>query len=324
MQGYGLSPSEAQGVSPLPASIRIGTRGSPLALWQANHVRDRLIETHAFGEDEIALQIITTSGDQIQDRPLADVGGKGLFTKEIDEALLRGDVALAVHSMKDLPTVLPEDICVAAVLLRADVRDAFLSPKAASLADLPSGAVVGTSSLRRGAQVRRLRPDLRVIDFRGNVETRLRKLDEGVADATLLAKAGLDRLGLADKVTAVLSAEEMLPAVAQGAIAIASHKNDAHTKALLAPLNDEATATAVACERAFLAFLDGSCRTPIAGLARVERGELHFRGLILSPGGAEWHDVEVTGAAERMEELGREAGEDVLARAGRDFLAQLP
>lgn len=308
----------------MPAPILIGTRGSPLALWQANHVRGRLLEAHGLDDGAVDLSAITTSGDRIQDKPLADVGGKGLFTKEIDEALLRGDIALAVHSMKDLPTVLPEGLCVAAVLPRADARDAFLSPKAPSLMELPPGAVVGTSSLRRAAQVKRLRPDLRVIDFRGNVETRLRKLDEGVADATLLAMAGLDRLGLSSKVTSILSVDEMLPAVAQGAIAIVARENDSETHALLAPLNDAATAVAVACERAFLARLDGSCRTPIAGLAEIEDGTVRFRGLILSPGGAEWHDVEVTGAAEQAEELGRSAGEDVLARAGTNFLATLP
>ncbi len=308
----------------MPAPIRIGTRGSPLALWQANHVRDLLLEAHGLGEGEVDLSVITTSGDRIQDRPLADVGGKGLFTKEIDEAQLRGEVAIAVHSMKDLPTVLPEGLSVAAVLPRADVRDAFLSKTAPSLMDLPPGAVVGTSSLRRGAQVKRLRPDLRVVDFRGNVETRLRKLDEGVADATLLAMAGLDRLGLASQVAAIMSVDEMLPAVAQGAIAIVTRADDAKTRALLSPLNDPATATAVSCERAFLARLDGSCRTPIAGLAEIENGILRFRGLILSPGGAEWHGVEVTGAAEHAEQLGWDAGEDVLARAGPNFLVKLP
>jgi len=287
-------------------------------------VRGQLLEAHGLDGAAVELSAITTSGDRIQDKPLADMGGKGLFTKEIDEALLRGDVALAVHSMKDLPTVLPEGLCVAAVLPRADVRDAFLSPSAPSLMELPPGAAVGTSSLRRGAQVKRLRPDLRVIDFRGNVETRLRKLDEGVADATLLAMAGLNRLGLAGKATSVLSIDEMLPAVAQGAIAILAREDDAETRRLVAPLNDAATATAVTCERAFLAELDGSCRTPIAGLAEVNGGNVHFRGLILSPGGAEWHDVEMTGAAERAEELGRRAGEDVLARAGANFLAKLP
>ena len=210
--------------------LLIGTRGSPLALWQARHVWALLLEAHGLGEGDVDLSVITTSGDRIKDAPLRDFGGKGLFTKEIDEALLRGDVDLAVHSMKDLPTFLPENIVIAAVLPRADVRDAFVSPKAPSLAELPPGAVVGTSSLRRGAQLKRLRPDLRVIDFRGNVETRLSKLDEGQADATLLALAGLERLGLAAHATSVLSTEEMLPAVAQGAIGVTCRGDDAKTR----------------------------------------------------------------------------------------------
>ncbi len=308
----------------MPAPLLIGTRGSPLALWQARLVRDRLSEAHGLGEGEVDLSVITTSGDRIQDKPLADFGGKGLFTKEIDEALLRGDIALAVHSMKDLPTVLPDGICIAAVLPRADVRDAFIGRTAPSLTELPPGAVVGTSSLRRGAQVKRLRPDLRVVDFRGNVETRLRKLDEGVADATLLAMAGLDRLGLASHATSILSVDEMLPAVAQGAIAVTARADDPDTLRLLSFLNDPMTATAIACERAFLARLDGSCRTPIAGLAEINDDILRFRGLILTPGGAEWHDIEVTGEAEHAEVLGRDAGEEVLARAGPNFLASLP
>ncbi len=199
--------------------LLIGTRGSPLALWQAEHVRAGLVAAHG-GDLEPALSVITTSGDRIKDRPLREFGGKGLFTKEIDEALLEGRVDMAVHSMKDLPTELPAGLAIAAVLKRADPRDAFISRAAPSLAALPSGAVVGTSSLRRQAQVKRTRPDLRVIDLRGNVETRLAKLDDGRADATLLAKAGLDRLGLASQATAILSTEEMLPAVAQGAIGV--------------------------------------------------------------------------------------------------------
>lgn len=307
----------------------IGTRGSPLALWQARHVRARFVEAHNSGQgglDERAvdIRVIATSGDRIQDQPLRDFGGKGLFTKEIDEAQLRGDIALAVHSMKDLPTVLPEGLSIAAVLPRADVRDAFLSPNAPSLMDLPPAAVVGTSSLRRGAQVKRLRPDLRVVDFRGNVQTRLKKLDEGLADATLLAMAGLDRLGLSSKATAIFSVEDMLPAVAQGAIAVVARDNDEETKALLAPLNDDATAIATACERAFLARLDGSCRTPIAGLAEIVDGMVRFRGLILTPGGADWHRVEVTGSPEHAEQLGTDAGTDILARAGPNFLVSLP
>ncbi|MGH6735365.1 MAG: hydroxymethylbilane synthase [Methyloceanibacter sp.] len=305
----------------MPRQLLIGTRGSPLALWQARHVAARLLE--AQGGADVELRVITTSGDRIADKPLRDFGGKGLFTKEIDEALLRGEVALAVHSMKDLPTALPDALCIAAVLPRADVRDAFISPKASSIMELPRAAAVGTSSLRRGAQVKRLRPDLRVVDFRGNVETRLRKLNEGAADATLLAMAGLDRLGLASHATSVLSTDEMLPAVGQGAIAILSREDDVETRAQLTVLNDPVSATAVACERAFLGRLDGSCRTPIAGLAEIEGGRLNFRGLILTPDGAEWHAVEMTGAAEEARQLGAEAGQDLLARAGPNFLASL-
>ena len=303
--------------------LLIGTRGSPLALWQARHVLARLIEAHELTEGEADLSVITTSGDRIKDKPLREFGGKGLFTKEIDEALVRGDVAMAVHSMKDLPTDLPARLCIAAVLTRADVRDAFISNKAPSLADLAPGATVGTSSLRRQAQVKRLRPDLRVIDFRGNVETRLRKLDEGNADATLLALAGLERLGLTSHATSILSTEEMLPAVAQGAIGVTCRSDDAKTRELLVALNDERAATTVACERAFLGRLDGSCKTPIAGLAELEGGILRLRGLMLAPDGTESYGVEVTGAAEHATKLGADAGEELVARAGQEFLAKL-
>jgi hydroxymethylbilane synthase len=303
--------------------LRIGTRGSPLALWQAGHVRDRLIAAHGFSEGDVKLSVITTTGDRIKDKPLREFGGKGLFTKEIDEALLSGGVDLAVHSMKDLPTVLPEGIVVVAVLPRADVRDAFISTKAPSLAELPPGAVVGTSSLRRAAQVKRLRPDLRVADLRGNVETRLRKIKEGMADATLLALAGLERLGLVAQATSTLSTEEMLPAVAQGAIGIAARSDDERTRALLAPLNDARSATSVICERAFLARLDGSCKTPIAGLAEIDDGVLRFRGLILAPDGSESFGIELMGEADKAHNLGTDAGEEILGRAGPDFLAKL-
>jgi len=303
--------------------LLIGTRGSPLALWQARHVLARLIEAHELTECEADLSVITTSGDRIKDKPLREFGGKGLFTKEIDEALVRGDVAMAVHSMKDLPTDLPARLCIAAVLPRADVRDAFISNKAPSLADLAPGATVGTSSLRRQAQVKRLRPDLRVIDFRGNVETRLRKLDEGKADATLLALAGLERLGLTWHATSILSTEEMLPAVAQGAIGVTCRSDDAKTRELLVALNDERAATTVACERAFLGRLDGSCKTPIAGLAELEGGILRLRGLMLAPDGTESYGVEVTSAAEHATKLGADAGEELVARAGQEFLAKL-
>ena len=305
------------------APLLIGTRGSPLALWQARHVWALLLKAHGLGEGDVGLSVITTSGDRIKDKPLREFGGKGLFTKEIDEALLREDVDLAVHSMKDLPTELPRGICIAAVLPRADVRDAFISRKAASLGDLPPGAVLGTSSLRRAAQVKRVRPDLRVVDFRGNVETRLRKLDEGQADATLLAFAGLERLGLAGHATSILSTEEMLPAVAQGAIGVTCREDDKETRILLAKLNDPASATAVACERSFLARLDGSCKTPIAGLAEIDGDTLRFRGLILTPDGSEWYDIELTGEAKHASRIGSDAGEELLTRAGPGFMARL-
>ena len=303
--------------------ILIGTRGSPLALWQARHVRGRLIEARGLGESEVELSVITTSGDRIKDKPLRDFGGKGLFTKEIDDALLSLTVDMAVHSMKDLETDLAAGLCIAAILPRGDVRDAFISTKAPSLADLPPGSRVGTSSLRRQAQVRRWRPDLRVVDFRGNVETRLRKLADGLADATLLAIAGLERLGLASHATSILSTDEMLPAVAQGAIGVVCRTDDAKARALLEPLNDARSATIVACERAFLARLDGSCQTPIAGLAEIEDGVLRFRGMILTPDGSEWYEVELTGAAEHARRIGTDAGEELLARAGPEFLAKL-
>jgi hydroxymethylbilane synthase len=300
--------------------LLIGTRGSPLALWQAEHVRSRLIAAHDLAAGDIALSVITTSGDRIQDKPLREFGGKGLFTKEIDEALLGGKLDIAVHSMKDLPTALPAGISIAAVLMRGDVRDAFISGKAASLATLPEGAVVGSSSLRRQAQLRRLRPDLQLIDLRGNVETRLAKLGRGAADATLLALAGLERLGLTGHVTAVMPTEEMLPAVAQGAIGVVSRSDDAKTRALLRMLNDAASETTVACERAFLGELDGSCKTPIAGLAEIANGRLRFRGLILKPDGTAWHAIELAGATDAAARIGAEAGRELLARAGPDFL----
>lgn len=303
--------------------LLIGTRGSPLALWQANHVRALLIDVHGLGEDAVALEPITTSGDRIRDKPLRDFGGKGLFTKEIDEALLGKTVDIAVHSMKDLPTDLPPGITIAAVLPRGDVRDAFISAKGESLAALPPGAVVGSSSLRRQAQVKRLRPDLQAIDFRGNVETRLKKLDQGIVDATLLALAGLERLGLTGHVTSVLPTDEMLPAVAQGAIGVSCRSDDAQTRELLQALNDDSTATAVACERAFLGELDGSCRTPIAGLAEIADGLLRFRGLVLNPEGTEWHEIERSGAPEDAVSIGAGSGRELLALAGPNFLASL-
>ena len=299
------------------AALTLGTRGSPLALWQAEAVRAAL-ETPGL---PVTVLPIRTSGDRITDRPLAEAGGKGLFTKEIDEALLDGRIDLAVHSAKDLPTALPEGIDVAACLQRADVRDAFLSPRAATLAELPRGAAIGTSSLRRGALALRLRPDLRVVPMRGNVETRLRKLDAGEADATILAFAGLTRLGLAARATSVLAADDWLPAPGQGAIAITARADDARVRALLSSIDHRATSAALACERAFLAVLDGSCRTPIGGLAEIDGERLRFRGIIVRPDGSAAHVVERTGAVGDGEKLGADAGAELARRGGPDFFS---
>src|SRR5215468_8925660 len=247
------------------ASLRIGTRGSPLALVQARAVRARLAAAMGVEEDGIELVVIRTTGDIIQDRPLAEAGGKGLFTKEIEEALLDSRIELAVHSAKDMPTVLPAGLAIAAVLPREDARDVFISRKAASLRELARGATVGTASLRRQALVKRLRPDLAVAPMRGNVETRLRKLDAGEVDATLLALAGLKRLGLADQATSIIGVDEFLPAVGQGAVGIETRDDDKRVRDILARVDHADTSTAVACERSFLEALDGSCKTPIAG-----------------------------------------------------------
>ena len=246
------------------ASFRIGTRGSPLALAQARMVRSRLAAAAGVSEDAIELVTIRTTGDTIQDRPLGEEGGKGLFTKEIEEALLEQRIDLAVHSAKDMPTVLPDGLVLAACLEREDPRDVFISRKARSLADLPRGASLGTASLRRQAIAKRIRPDLRTSPLRGNVETRLRKLEAGEVDATLLALAGLRRLNLTDHVTAIMSTDEFLPAVGQGAIGIETREDDRRVRDILMRVDHTDTSGAIACERAFLAALDGSCRTPIA------------------------------------------------------------
>jgi len=301
------------------AQLRIGTRGSPLALAQAREVRARLAAAHKFELEAIELSVIRTSGDMVQDRPLTDIGGKGLFTKEIDQALIDGAIDLAVHSAKDLPTVLPLELTIAGYLPREDVREAFISRTAQSLKALRQGAVVGTASLRRQAMVRRLRPDLKVTLFRGNVETRLRKLDEGVVDATLLAMAGLNRLGRSDAATSVLSVEEFPPAVGQGAIAIATRLADERMRAMVDTIVDAATAHALAAERAFLAVLDGSCRTPIAGHAVVTGDDIAFHGLILRPDGSEVLEARRSGASADAAALGADAGSELKHRAPADF-----
>lgn len=268
------------------------------------------------------LAIVKTSGDRIQDRALADAGGKGLFTKELEEALIAGRIDLAVHSMKDVPVDLPEGLVIGAILPREDPCDAFLSRSAKTLAGLPKGAKMGTSSVRREAQLRRARPDLEIGLLRGNVDTRLAKLDRGELDAILLAYAGLRRLGLASRATALLAPEEWLPALAQGAIGIELRESDRRTQGAVFPLNDGSTAVALACERAFQAALDGSCRTPIAGLARFENGVLRFRGEVLSPDGTDFaetsFEASLGGDAEReAARLGREAGLSIKPRAAK-------
>jgi hydroxymethylbilane synthase len=302
------------------AKIRIGTRGSPLALAQAREVCRRLAEAQGLGDDACELVIIKTTGDRITDRPLADAGGKGLFTKEIEEALLAGEIALAVHSMKDMPTFLPGGLAIGATLPREDPRDAFVSVKFAAFDELPAGASIGTSSPRRQAQILNKRPDLRVVPLRGNVETRLRKLEEDVADATFLACAGLNRLGLAQHIRERMNTDVMLPAVAQGAIGIEIRTADTDTARLIAPLNDAATALCVAAERAFLAKLDGSCRTPIAGLAELSGGMLTMRGEIITPDGKRRFTAQRRGEAQAALRLGEEAGAELLGLAGPEFL----
>ena len=298
-------------------SIRIGTRGSQLALAQAHETKARLMQAHGLPEEAIEIVIIKTTGDVVRDRPLAEIGGKGLFTKEIEEALLDGRIDLAVHSMKDVPAELPQRLAITCHLPREDARDAFLSPVAESIEALAQGATVGTSSVRRAAQLLSLRPDLNIIPFRGNVDTRLRKLEEGVAEATFLACAGLNRLGLQEKITQAVPTEVMLPAVAQGAIGIETREDDADTRALLAPLNDEATAVRVAAERGFLIRLEGSCRTPLAAHATLAGdGTLHLACEALTLDGRTRWRTERHGPASDAAAMGHDAAEEILAIAG--------
>jgi hydroxymethylbilane synthase len=299
--------------------LRIGTRGSVLALAQAHQVRALLAAAHGVPEAEIAVEIIKTSGDMIQDRPLSEAGGKGLFTKEIEEQLLSGAIDLAVHSSKDMPTILPEGLGLTAFLEREDVREAFIGHEAKRLADLPKGAVFGSSSLRRQAQLKRERPDLDIVMFRGNVQTRLGKVNSGQVTGTLLALAGLRRLGIADVATEIIEADRFLPAVGQGAIGIESRLDDTRTRELLAAINHPATATALHAERAFLHVLDGSCRTPIAGLARIEGDRVSFTGEVLRPDGSESHTVSRSGTIADAVRIGRKAGEELKARTPAGF-----
>lgn len=305
------------------STVRIGTRGSPLALAQAHQVRALLMAAHGLPEDRFAICVIKTAGDQILDRPLSEVGGKGLFTKEIEDALSSRAIDLAVHSAKDMSTKLPDGLAIGAVLEREDVRDAFISLTYGSLAEMPAGAVIGTSSLRRQAQVKRARPDLQVVGFRGNVQTRLAKLEAGVADATFLATAGLKRLGQVERITRRVPVDEMLPAVAQAAIAIEIRADDAATRDLVANLDHRPTAVCLEAERAFLGRLDGSCRTPIAGLARIEAGELRFTGEILLPDGSDSKAYSNSAPLAQAALCGDDCAKALIDMAGPEFMRRL-
>jgi len=299
--------------------FRIGTRGSPLALAQAHETRSRLMAAHGLPEEMFEVVVLSTTGDRITDRSLSEIGGKGLFTQELEEQLSSGELDIAVHSSKDMPTKLPDGLHIAAYLPREDFRDAFIGRTASTLKALPDGATVGTASLRRQALIRRLRPDIQLTIFRGSVGTRLRKLDEGQVDATLLAFAGLKRLSMEEVVTELLDPADFPPAPAQGAICVESRIGDPRTDALIAPINDRLTYDAVTCERAFLAALDGSCRTPIGGFAICGGDHLKFSGLILTPDGRREHAIEVEGKRSDAEALGLRAGEAVRAAAGPGF-----
>lgn len=305
--------------------LRIGTRGSPLALWQANAARAALAAAHGVSEDTIEIVIIRTTGDQVTDRALADIGGKGLFTKELEEALADKRVDLAVHSAKDVPTFLPPGLSLAACLPRGDVRDALISPQYRTLAALPEGATIGTASVRRAALLKHMRPDLKTVLLRGNVATRLRKVEAGEMQATLLALAGLTRLGLESHATETFETETMLPACGQGAVAIEIRDDDARTRSHVAAIDHHETSLTLAAERAMLAVLDGSCRTPIAGHAVIYTGgSLHLRGLVVAPDGSEIWNIKAEGAVSDAAEIGRAAGEDLLGRVPHGLLAEGP
>ncbi|WP_377508786.1 hydroxymethylbilane synthase [Octadecabacter sp. R77987] len=305
--------------------LRIGTRGSPLALAQAHETRARLMAAFDLPDDAFAIVVIKTTGDDRTlidaDRPLKEIGNKGLFTKEIEEAMLDGSIDIAVHSMKDMPVAQPAGLLLDTYLPREDVRDAFVSPHFGGLADLPEGAVVGTSSLRRRAQLLSRRPDLQVVEFRGNVQTRLRKLHDGVAAATFLAMAGLNRLGMDDVPCAAIAVDDMLPAVAQGAIGIERRADDVRTGEMLAAIHELHTGQRLAAERAFLAALDGSCETPIGALAELDGDRLRLRGEILRPDGTEVYSDSAEGTIAEGPDMGRAMAARLLAQAGPDFFS---
>ena len=301
--------------------LRIGTRGSALALAQAHETRDRLMAAHGLPETAFQIVVIKTTGDRVLDRALKEIGGKGLFTREIEDALLAGEIDIAVHSMKDMPTLQPEGLLIDCYLPREDVRDAFVSTLYGGISELPQGAVVGSSSLRRRAQLAARRPDLQLVEFRGNVQTRLKKLEDGVAVATFLAMAGLSRLGMIHVARGPISPDEMLPAVAQGCIGVERRAGDPRAAALLAPIANTESGLRVAAERAFLARLDGSCQTPIAGLAVLSDDRLHLRGEILRPDGSEVIASAREGLASDGPAMGLDLAEELRGRAPADFFA---
>ena len=307
---------------PTPTNpLRIGTRGSALALAQAHETRDRLMAAHGLPAEAFQVVVIKTTGDRVLDRPLKEIGGKGLFTREIEEALAQGAIDIAVHSMKDMPTLQPEGLLIDCYLPREDVRDAFVSPGHDSISHLPQGAVVGSSSLRRRAQLAARRPDLRLVEFRGNVQTRLKKLQDGVAQATFLAMAGLSRLGMIHVARGPISPDEMLPAVAQGCIGVERRAADLGVAEMLAAIADRDAGLRVTAERAFLTRLDGSCQTPIAGLAEIQGDRLRLRGEILRPDGSQVIAGERVGALAEGAAMGTDLAAALLGRAPADFFA---
>ena len=301
--------------------FRIATRSSPLAIAQANEVKNALASVHSslVGEKNIEIKTFKTSGDLIQSGSLADAGGKGLFTKEVEAALLEGKAEIAVHSMKDMPSYLPDGLVIGAFLQREDPRDALISKGGENLSKLRAGSIVGTASLRRKAILLRTRPDVRTVPLRGNVETRIKIVEEGVVDATFLAISGLKRLGMVDHVSNILEPEEMLPAVCQGVIGIECRKNDLKTLSLIRAIDDLNTRYQTLAERAFLKELDGSCQTPIAGLATVKNEKIFMRGMILKPDGSECHQSQSEGSVGEASDVGIVVAQEIRARAGKDF-----
>lgn len=305
----------------MKANLIIGTRQSLLALWQSNHIASLLRKQYP--DCQVTLKKIVTKGDRILDVPLAQIGGKGLFTKEIETELLDGTVDLAVHSLKDMPTVLPEGLCLTAITTRANVGDAFISNKYASFSELPQGAVLGTSSLRRKAQLLAVRPDLKIVDLRGNVDTRLRKLDEGQMDAIILAAAGLERLGHADRIREIIPTTVCLPAVGQGALAIECRSDNKEVRDMLAFLNDLPTKQATDAERAFLGLIEGGCQVPIGVHAEVENDNVKIEAVIASLDGSKVLRNNITGSAVNAADLGRKLGQQMLAEGGEQILADI-